>query len=95
LNAVRKIFFDVETSGLSPANGDRVIEIGAVAVTDGLGGCRLAAERTGDVGFFSSFPAGAGAGAGLPRSCATVTPGVEILALSCIFRSANVTFPSF
>ena len=36
MNAVRKIFFDVETSGLSPANGDRVIEIGAVAVTDGL-----------------------------------------------------------
>jgi DNA polymerase III epsilon subunit family exonuclease len=32
LNAVRQIFFDVETSGLSPANGDRVIEIGAVAV---------------------------------------------------------------
>ena len=32
---MRHIFFDVETSGLSPVNGDRVIEIGAVAVTDG------------------------------------------------------------
>ncbi|MCM2263751.1 MAG: 3'-5' exonuclease [Desulfuromonadales bacterium] len=32
---MRLIFFDVETSGLSPARGDRVIEIGAVAVRGG------------------------------------------------------------
>lgn len=37
---MRRIFFDVETSGLSPACGARVIEIGAVAVQDG----QLAAE---------------------------------------------------
>ena len=32
---MRLVFFDVETSGLSPARGDRVIEIGAVAVSGG------------------------------------------------------------
>jgi len=32
---MRKIFFDTETSGLSPTRGDRVIEIGAVAVRGG------------------------------------------------------------
>jgi DNA polymerase-3 subunit epsilon len=32
---MRQIFFDVETSGLSPAHGARVIEIGAVAVRSG------------------------------------------------------------
>ncbi len=32
---MRRVFFDVETSGLSPVNGARVIEIGAVAVEDG------------------------------------------------------------
>jgi DNA polymerase-3 subunit epsilon len=32
---MRLIFFDVETSGLSPPRGDRVIEIGAVAVRAG------------------------------------------------------------
>jgi DNA polymerase III epsilon subunit-like protein len=42
LNVVRKICFDVESSGLSPANGDRVIEIGAVAVRDGKpADCRM------------------------------------------------------
>jgi DNA polymerase-3 subunit epsilon len=33
---MRRVFFDVETSGLSPTNGARVIEIGAVAVEDGV-----------------------------------------------------------
>jgi DNA polymerase-3 subunit epsilon len=32
---MRQVFFDVETSGLSPACGARVIEIGAVAMRDG------------------------------------------------------------
>lgn len=32
---MRDVIFDVETSGLSPASGGRVIEIGAVAVLDG------------------------------------------------------------
>jgi DNA polymerase-3 subunit epsilon len=30
---MRRVFFDTETSGLSPTRGDRVIEIGAVAVS--------------------------------------------------------------
>ena len=30
----RYVIFDVETTGLSPGNGDRVIEIGAVAIED-------------------------------------------------------------
>lgn len=32
---MRQVFFDVETSGLSPVNGARVIEIGAVVVCAG------------------------------------------------------------
>jgi len=32
---MRKVFFDTETSGLSPTRGDRIIEIGAVAVRGG------------------------------------------------------------
>jgi len=31
----RRIVFDFETTGLSPGNGDRVIEIGAVAIENG------------------------------------------------------------
>ena len=31
----RQVVFDFETTGLSPKNGDRVIEIGAVAIEDG------------------------------------------------------------
>ena len=33
---MRTIFFDTETSGLSPARGDRIIEVAAVAVRGGL-----------------------------------------------------------
>ncbi|HIE07489.1 MAG TPA: 3'-5' exonuclease [Desulfarculaceae bacterium] len=31
----RRIVFDFETTGLSPGNGDRVIEVGAVAIENG------------------------------------------------------------
>ena len=31
----RRVVFDFETTGMSPRNGDRVIEIGAVAIEDG------------------------------------------------------------
>lgn len=33
-SACHHVVFDVETTGLSPGNGDRVIEIGAVAIQD-------------------------------------------------------------
>lgn len=36
LNRQTWVVIDVETTGLSPARGDRIIEIGAVAVEDGL-----------------------------------------------------------
>jgi DNA polymerase-3 subunit epsilon len=35
MSSVRNIVFDLETTGLSPARGDRVIEIGAVTVENG------------------------------------------------------------
>ncbi len=40
MTSARYIVVDVETTGMSPSRGDRVIEIGAVAVEEG----RLAAE---------------------------------------------------
>jgi len=32
----RYVVFDVETTGLSPGNGDRIIEIGAIAIENGI-----------------------------------------------------------
>jgi DNA polymerase-3 subunit epsilon len=38
---MRQVFFDTETTGLSPQDDDRIVEIGAVEVVDGLPSGRL------------------------------------------------------
>ncbi len=69
--------------------GDFILGGEASAIfTAGLA-ARLAVEGATEVAFF----AGEDAGAGLPISWLVLTPGVEIRAVSWMFRRARVTLP--